>query len=108
MDFAYNQYGVYLMASYRRVLYVGVTNDLQRRVYQHKQKAHPESFTARYNVYKLVYFEQFGKLFLHLAPYGRQPLHTYGRRFSSPWLYPAGDFLQHNQILEVLIIKQLV
>ena len=53
------QYYVYLMASYRRVLYVGVTSDLQRRVYQHKTKAHPESFTAKYNVNYLVYTEQF-------------------------------------------------
>ena len=56
------QYYVYLMASYRRVLYVGVTNDLQRRVYQHKTKAHPESFTAKYNVNRLVYYEQFGDI----------------------------------------------
>ena len=56
------QYYVYLMASYRRVLYVGVTNDLQRRVYQHKTKAHPDSFTAKYNVNRLVYHEQFGDI----------------------------------------------
>ena len=53
------RYYVYLMASYRRVLYAGVTNDLNRRVYQHKTKAHPESFTARYNVNRLVHFEEF-------------------------------------------------
>ena len=56
------QYYVYLMASYRRVLYVGVTSDLQRRVYQHKTKAHPESFTAKYNVNNLVYIEQFSDI----------------------------------------------
>ena len=39
-----------------RVLYVGITNNLARRVYQHKAKA-VEGFTARYNVDKLVYYE---------------------------------------------------
>lgn len=53
------QYHVYLMASFRQILYVGVTNDLKKRVYQHKTKAHPTSFTARYNVNRLVYCETF-------------------------------------------------
>jgi putative endonuclease len=56
------QYYVYLMASFKQRLYVGVTNDLRRRVYQHKTKAHPESFTARYNINRLVYFEVFGDI----------------------------------------------
>ncbi len=50
------QYYVYIMASFRRVIYVGVTRDLERRVYAHKQKALP-GFTARYNVDRLVYVE---------------------------------------------------
>lgn len=40
-----------------RVLYTGVTNDLINRVYQHKMKADKKSFTSRYNVNKLVYYE---------------------------------------------------
>ena len=39
-----------------RVLYTGVTNDLKRRVYEHKEKL-VEGFTKRYNVGKLVYYE---------------------------------------------------
>ncbi len=39
-----------------KVLYIGITNNLTRRVYQHKSKE-IEGFTARYNVDKLVYFE---------------------------------------------------
>lgn len=52
------RYFVYILANpSNRVLYVGVTSDLQRRVYEHKAKAVP-GFTARYNVHKLVYFEE--------------------------------------------------
>ena len=53
------QYYVYLMASFRQTLYIGITNDLQRRMYQHKTKAQPNSFTARYNIDRLVYYETF-------------------------------------------------
>ncbi|NKQ37622.1 MAG: GIY-YIG nuclease family protein [Chloroflexi bacterium] len=56
------QYYVYLMSSFRQTLYVGVTNDLHRRVYQHKTKAHPDSFTARYNINRLVYYETFNNI----------------------------------------------
>ena len=49
-------YYVYIMASISKTIYVGVTNSLERRVYQHKFKV-KEGFTSRYNVCKLVYFE---------------------------------------------------
>lgn len=39
------------------VLYIGETNDLIKRIYQHKNKVHPKTFSARYNLDKLVYFE---------------------------------------------------
>jgi putative endonuclease len=52
-------YAVYIMASLSGVLYVGVTNDLDRRVCEHKNKT-VLGFSARYNVQKLVYFEFFG------------------------------------------------
>ena len=48
---------VYIMASRSRVLYVGVTNDLVRRTNQHKRGM--ASFTSRYRVTRLVYFETF-------------------------------------------------
>jgi putative endonuclease len=44
------------MASRSRTLYTGVTNDLERRIYEHKQKLVP-GFTAKYNIDRLVYFE---------------------------------------------------
>jgi len=52
-------YYVYILANkVNTVLYVGVTNNLFRRVVEHKLQLH-EGFTKRYNVYKLVYFESF-------------------------------------------------
>jgi putative endonuclease len=49
-------YFVYIAASDSRVLYVGVTNDLERRMAQHRLHA-AAGFTARYQVNRLVYFE---------------------------------------------------
>ena len=53
------QYYLYIMTNnYNTVLYTGVTNDLQRRVYEHKEKI-IEGFTKQYNITKLVYYEVF-------------------------------------------------
>ena len=49
---------MYIVASPSRTLYIGVTNDLQRRVHEHKLKETP-GFTATYNVHGLVWFEEF-------------------------------------------------
>lgn len=50
-------YYVYMLASKKNgVLYIGITNDLIRRVYEHKTNA-VKSFTSRYNVHPLVWFE---------------------------------------------------
>jgi putative endonuclease len=54
-------YSVYIVSSLSRTLYTGVTNDLERRVFEHKQGS-PGSFTARYRVDRLVYFEEFGEV----------------------------------------------
>ena len=52
-------YYIYILASRTGgTLYVGITNDLIRRVYEHKSKS-TDSFTEKYDVVKLVYFEQF-------------------------------------------------
>jgi putative endonuclease len=49
-------YFVYIMTNRARTLYTGVTNDLRRRVYEHREKIIP-GFTKRYDIDRLVYFE---------------------------------------------------
>ena len=52
-------YYVYMLTNVTgTVLYTGVTRDLIRRVYEHRHHLAPDSFTARYDVRKLVYFEE--------------------------------------------------
>ena len=51
---------VYIMANKPKgVLYIGVTDNIEERVKEHKLKVHPNSFTAKYNCDKLIYFEEF-------------------------------------------------
>ncbi len=52
------QYYVYILSNaHKNVIYTGVTNDLIRRVYEHKNHLDKKSFTSRYNVERLVYYE---------------------------------------------------
>jgi len=50
------QFYVYIMTNKSRTLYTGVTNNLERRVHEHKQKLIP-GFTIKYNISRLVFFE---------------------------------------------------
>jgi putative endonuclease len=52
-----NRYYVYIMTNDSDTLYIGVTNYIMRRVYEHKQKI-VEGFTSKYNVTQLVYYEE--------------------------------------------------
>ena len=52
-------YFTYIMSSRSRVLYVGMTDDLPRRVNEHKTKFFPNTFSARYDTNRLVYYEVF-------------------------------------------------
>ena len=56
-----NQGYCYILTNKNKtVLYVGATNDLERRITEHKKGIHPNAFTKRYNCTFLVYFETFG------------------------------------------------
>ncbi len=52
-----HEYYIYIMTNKSKTLYIGMTNNLSRRVYEHKNKLIP-GFTSRYKITKLVYFEQ--------------------------------------------------
>jgi putative endonuclease len=49
------------------VLYTGVTNELENRCLKHRNKNYSDSFSARYNVSKLVYYEQFNSIYEAIA-----------------------------------------
>ncbi len=53
-----HEYYVYILTNqHGNVMYIGVTNDLARRLYEHREEL-VDGFTRRYHVHKLVYFEQ--------------------------------------------------
>lgn len=52
-------YFTYIVASRSLTLYIGMTGDLRKRVFEHKRKLH-EGFSATYNCNRLVWFERFG------------------------------------------------
>ncbi|MCU0350331.1 MAG: GIY-YIG nuclease family protein [Flavobacterium sp.] len=56
----YNFYVYILTNKAKTVFYTGFTNNLKRRLQEHKEKINPNSFTAKYNVEFLVYYENYG------------------------------------------------
>jgi putative endonuclease len=56
----YNFYVYILTNKAKTVLYTGMTNNLKRRLHEHKSKLNPNSFTAKYNVSYLLYYEHYG------------------------------------------------
>jgi putative endonuclease len=56
-----NQYYVYILTNRSKTLYTGVTNNLKRRIYEHKNKI-IKGFTAKYNIDKLVYYEVYNDI----------------------------------------------
>ena len=58
---AHQRYFVYILSNRSRTIYIGVTNDIEKRVAQHKSGSIP-GFTSRYNIDRLVYFEEFASI----------------------------------------------
>ena len=52
------EYSVYILANYSRTLYIGVTNNLVRRIHEHKNQIN-NGFTKKYGIHRLVYYEIF-------------------------------------------------
>ena len=64
----FHTYYVYILTNKAKtVLYTGVTNNLKIRLQQHKESLNPSSFTAKYNVHFLLYFEKFTWIQLSIA-----------------------------------------
>ncbi len=56
----YNFYVYIITNNSKTVLYIGMTNNLKRRLQEHKEKLNPNSFTTKYNLEFLLYYEHFG------------------------------------------------
>ena len=98
-------YYVYILSNaHNTVLYTGVTNDLQRRCFEHKQKI-IKGFTQKYNVDKLVYFEQFDFAESSIARekqikgYSRAKKNALINSFNKEWveLYSNGKILETHK-----------
>ncbi len=64
----YHVYYVYIITNKAKtVLYIGLTNNLKRRLQEHKNKLNPSSFSAKYNVHYLLYYEKFTWIQLAIA-----------------------------------------
>ncbi|MCB0185227.1 MAG: GIY-YIG nuclease family protein [Caldilineaceae bacterium] len=70
-------YYVYIMTNRTRTLYTGVTNNLQRRVYEHKHKVNL-GFTSKYNINQLVYYEETNSI--HVAIVREKEIKNWLRR----------------------------
>jgi putative endonuclease len=97
-------YFVYILCCNSRRLYIGVTNNLMRRVFEHKSKL-IAGFTKRYNIDQLVYYEQHGDIVNAIAREKR--LKNWPRmkklalieRFNPCWTDLAGELLSGGGIL---------
>ncbi len=59
---------VYILANKTRtVLYIGVTDNLERRIQEHRDRSNPDSFTSRYYLNRLIYYERFSDIRVAIA-----------------------------------------
>ncbi|HLN21044.1 MAG TPA: GIY-YIG nuclease family protein [Bacteroidales bacterium] len=93
---------VYILTNtHNKVLYTGVTNDLERRCFEHAKKVN-RGFTSKYNIHKLVYYESFEDIELaikrekQIKSYSRTKKETLINSFNPQWcdLCPNGK-IQH-------------
>ncbi|HNR19249.1 MAG TPA: GIY-YIG nuclease family protein [Bacteroidia bacterium] len=101
-----HNYFVYVLTNAsHKVLYTGVTNDLTRRIFEHKKKL-VKGFTSKYNTNKLVYFERFDYIDLaihrekQIKGYSREKKESLINSFNPSWmeLYDNGKIVlpTHN------------
>lgn len=76
-------YYIYIIANQARVIYIGVTNNIARRVHEHQTSFNPGSFTARHHCHHLVYYEEFRRILDAMA---REKQLKRWRRSKKVWL----------------------
>jgi putative endonuclease len=96
----YRFYIYILQSSSRRALYIGMTNNLHRRVFEHKTHRH-ESFTDQYNAVRLVFWERYDDVYKAIARetqlkrWRREKKLWLIARFNPGWKDLAADWLDH-------------
>jgi putative endonuclease len=94
-------YSTYIIASRSRTLYIGVTGDLRRRVFQHKWKEY-EGFSAKYRCDRLVWFENFQEAGLAIAretqlkKWNRAKKITLIERINPTWADLSRDWFEYE------------
>ena len=95
---------IYIMTNkWKSVLYIGVTNDLERRVFEHKGRFDKKSFTARYNCDRLVYYEGHPSILEAIArekglkKYKREWKDELINNFNPEWVDLAADWFDPKE-----------
>jgi putative endonuclease len=94
-----HKYFVYIVTNWNnKVIYIGVTNNIVRRTYEHRNKL-IEGFTKKYNLNKLVYFEEFSDIKLaisrekELKKWRREKKNKLVERMNKDWEDLSRDFI---------------
>ena len=81
------RFHVYILSNISRTIYIGFTNDIKKRIWQHRQKQ-ADGFTREYNITLLVYFEEFARADDAIA---REKQLKKWRREKKVWLIERGN-----------------